>query len=119
MQSQNLLVMASNPDLVQYIVDQCSGAGDVVARKMFGDYSLYCNGLIFGLVSDNRFYLKPTEAARQLLSTEVMEPPYPGAKPYFYIEEIDDRQYLSSLVRATCAALPPPKPKKKKTPKTT
>ena len=30
--------MASNPDLVQYIVDQCAGAGTITARKMFGDY---------------------------------------------------------------------------------
>ena len=92
--------MASNPDLVQYIVDQCVGAGTITARKMFGDYGLYCNGVIFALVSDNRFYIKPTDAARPLLRSEVLEPPYEGAKPYFYIEEIDDRDYLSSLVKA-------------------
>ena len=28
------------------------------------------------------------------------------------IEDVDDRDYLSSLVKATCAALPDPKPKK-------
>ena len=105
--------MASNPDLVQYIVDQCAGAGTITARKMFGDYGLYCNGVIFALVSDNRFYIKPTDAARHLLRSEVLEPPYEGAKPYFYIEEIDDRDYLSSLVKATYQALPLPKPKKK------
>ncbi len=105
--------MASNPDLVQYIVDQCAGAGTITSRKMFGDYGLYCNGVIFALVSDNRFYIKPTDAARPLLRSEVLEPPYEGAKPYFYIEEIDDRDYLSSLVKATYQALPLPKPKKK------
>ena len=59
-----------------------------------------------------------TEAARPLLRTEVPEPPYEGAKPYFYIEEIDDRDYLAALVKATCAALPLPKPKKKAAKKT-
>ena len=29
--------MASNPDFVQYIADQCGGAGVIVTRKMFGD----------------------------------------------------------------------------------
>lgn len=29
--------MASNADFVQYIVDQCSGAGEVTAKKMMGD----------------------------------------------------------------------------------
>ena len=97
--------MASNPDFVQYIVDQCSGAGEVTARKMFGDYCVYCNGKLFGLISDNGFYIKPTEAGRALLQSVAMRPPYPGAKPYFYIEEVDDRHYLTALVNATCSAL--------------
>ena len=29
--------MASSIDFVQYIVDQCSGAGEITAKKMFGD----------------------------------------------------------------------------------
>ena len=97
--------MASNPDLVQYIVDQCSGAGEVKARKMFGDYGIYCNGKIFGLISDNGLYIKPTDTGRRLLRTEVLRPPYPGAKPYFYIDDVDDSDYLSALVKTTCAAL--------------
>ena len=107
--------MASNPDFVQYIADQCGGAGVIVSRKMFGDYAIYCDGKIFGLICDNGFYLKPTESGRKLLRSEDMRPPYDGAKPYFYIEDVDDHDYLTALVRATCAELPDPKPKKKKT----
>lgn len=105
--------MASNADFVQYIVDQCSGAGEIVAKKMFGDYGIYCNGIIFGLICDDRFYLKPTEAGRTLLRKEELRPPYDGAKDYFYIADVDDRDYLSSLVRETCKALPEPKKRKK------
>ena len=103
--------MASNLDFVQYVVDQCGGAGEITARKMFGDWCVYCNGKPFGLVCDNGFYVKPTEAGRRLLRAEDMRPPYDGAKPHFYIEDVDDRDYLSALVRATCAELPEPKPK--------
>lgn len=106
--------MASNPDFVQYIVDQCSGAGNIVARKMFGDYCVYCNGKPFGLICDNGFYVKSTEAGRALLRTEDRRSPYEGAKPHFYIEDIDDHRYLAALVRATCSELPDPKPKTKK-----
>lgn len=106
--------MASNPDFVQYIVDQCGKTGDITARKMFGDYGVYCNGKIFGLVSDNGFYVKPTEAGRQMLRSIDLRPPYEGAKPYFYIEDVDDSDYVSALVRATCADLPEPKPKVKR-----
>ena len=106
--------MASNADFVQYIVDQCSGAGEIVAKKMFGDYGIYCDGKIFGLICDDRLYIKPTEAGRALFRTIDQQPPYEGAKPYFYIADVDDRDNLSALVRETCRALPEPKPKKSK-----
>ena len=108
--------MASNPDFVQYIVDQCGGAGEIAARKMFGDYCVYCGSKPFGLICDNGLYIKPTDAGRRLLRAEDMRPPYPGARPHFYIEDVDDRDYMSALVAATCAALPDAKPKKKKKP---
>lgn len=106
-------VMASNADFVQYIADQCSGAGEITVKKMFGDYGIYCNGKIFGLICDDRFYVKPTEAGRSLLRDVELLPPYDGAKDYFYIADVDDRDYLSSLVSETCKALPAPKQKKK------
>ena len=104
--------MSSNIDFVQYIADQCGGAGEIETRKMFGDYGIYCNGKIFGLICDNGFYVKPTDSGRKMLHSEVLRPPYDGAKPYFYIEEVDDRDYLMSLVKVTCAELPEPKPQK-------
>ena len=102
--------MASNSDFVQYIADQCSGAGEITTRKMFGDYGIYCNGIIFGLICDDHFFVKPTESGRPLLRTLELRKPYAGAKDYFYIADVDDHAYLSELVRATCKELP----KKKK-----
>jgi hypothetical protein len=43
-----------------------------------------------------------------------MRPPYDGAKDYFYIADVDDRDYVSLIVRETCKVLPEPKPKNKK-----
>jgi TfoX/Sxy family transcriptional regulator of competence genes len=106
--------MASNSDFVQYIADQCSGAGEITVKKMFGDYGIYCDGKIFGLICDDCFYLKPTEEVRPLMRVVDMRPPYEGAKNYFYIADVDDRDYLSLIVRETCKVLPEPKPKKKK-----
>mgnify|MGYP002626133533 FL=1 len=105
--------MASNTDFVQYIADQCSGAGEIVTKKMFGDYGIYCDGKIFGLICDDRFYMKPTEAGRDMLRNEELRPPYDGAKDYFYIADVDDHEYLVSLVRETCNALPEPKKRKR------
>ena len=114
MQAIKQTIMASNADFVQYIADQCAGAGEIVTRKMFGDYGIYCNGKIFGLICDDSFYLKPTEAGRKLLKTIDLRPPYQGAKDYFYIADVDDHDYLSNLVRETCRELPDKRPKSRK-----
>jgi len=62
--------------------------------------------------------VKPTEAGRKMLRSEMLRPPYEGAKPYFYIEDVDDREYLSELVAASCAELPEPRAKTKTKTKT-
>ena len=36
----------------------------------------------------------------------LLRPPYDGAKDYFYISDVDDRDYLASLIKATIPALP-------------
>ena len=91
----------SNPDFVQYIVEQASLSGQVSARKMFGDYCLYCDGKPVGLICDNCLYLKPFKQLDLLLREDdrLMRPPYEGAKPHYVISEVDDRDYLSLLVR--------------------
>ena len=106
--------MASSSDFVQYVADQCSGAGEIVTKKMFGDYGIYCDGKIFGLICDDCFYLKPTKSGQALLRSVELRPPYQGAKDYFFIADVDDRDYLSELVSATCRELPEPKAKKPK-----
>ena len=98
--------MSSHADLVQYIADQCAGAGEIATKKMFGDYGIYCDGKLFGLICDDDFFLKPTDAGRRLLREVDMRPPYHVAKDFFYIADVDDRDYLVELVRATCGELP-------------
>ena len=101
--------MASNPDFIQYIIDQCSGAGEIVAKKMMGDYCVYCDGVLFGLICDDNFYVKVTEPGRAVLKEVVLQPPYDGAKDYFYISDVDDREYLARLIQVTIPSLPKPK----------
>lgn len=104
--------MACSSDFVQYIIDQCSAAGEISVKKMFGDYGIYCNGKIFGLICDDRFYVKPTDAGRAMLKQVELRPPYVGAKDYFYVADVDDHEYLSALAQTTYLNLPDSKPKK-------
>lgn len=108
--------MASDPSFVQFICEQVRGVGGVSHRKMFGEYAIYVGNKVVALVCDNRLFLKPTTAGLALLGSPVEAPPYPGAKPYYVIDEyIDDAEFLSTLLRATEAELPEPKAKKRRT----
>lgn len=107
--------MASEQTFVDFIVDQIENAGEISAKKMFGEYALYSGEKLFALICDNKLFIKPTQAGRAFIGDVVEAPPYPGAKPSFLIEEkVEDRGWLSELVRISVAALPLPKPKKKK-----
>lgn len=106
--------MASRIEFVEFIVDQLQDAGIITYKKMFGEYGLYCNGKIFGLICDNQFYIKITNAGKKICPELSEAPPYEGAKNYFLIDDIENREMLTKLVAATYAELPEPKPKKRK-----
>ena len=107
--------MASDLSFVEYIVDQIENAGEIRYRKMFGEYAVYCNEKMTALICDNQLFIKPTEAGRAFIGDVIEAPPYPGAKNSFLIEDkMDDREWLSQLVRITAKELPMPKPKRKK-----
>jgi TfoX/Sxy family transcriptional regulator of competence genes len=106
--------MASEQNFADFVLDQCSGVKGVSARKTFGEYAVYKDGKVIGLICDNQLFIKPTDAGRKHLAEPVMAPPYKGAKPHFRIDErIDDRTWLETLIKVTAAALPTPKPKRK------
>ena len=107
--------MASDKKFVEYIVDQIENAGEITYKHMFGEFGVFCDGKIFGLICDNKLFIKPTESGRKFIGDVLEAPPYTGAKNSFLIgEKIDDREWLSELVRITVLELPAPKPKKKK-----
>ena len=107
--------MASDKSFVQFVVDQLDPDLDVSVRMMFGEYGLYNEGKLFGLVCDNRLLIKPTEGGRAWIGDVVEAPCYPGARPSLLIEErMEDGPWLSELVRITTRELPEPKKKKPK-----
>lgn len=107
--------MASNQEFVDYIVAQIQGVGEISARKMFGEYGIYAGGKFFGLICDNKLFIKPTAGGRRFIGHVVEAPPYPGAKPSLLIEDqIEDVDWLSELIRITRDELPEPKPRKSK-----
>lgn len=105
--------MASTLDYVRYVCEQISGAGSIRYRKMFGEYGIYCDEKIIGVVCDEQFYVKKTAAGLALLPNCPEAAPYAGAKPHLLMESVDNRDLMTQLITATARALPAPKPKKK------
>ena len=107
--------MATKKEFVDFVLDQIENEGIVETKKMFGEYALYVNGKIVGLICDDKLFIKPTISGRIYIKNIVELPPYEGAKPSFLIEDrLEDRTWLSELIRITYNELPEPKKKKKK-----
>ncbi|MCB1142977.1 MAG: TfoX/Sxy family protein [Leptospiraceae bacterium] len=107
--------MSSDKDFVDFVVDQLEDSNMITSKKMFGEYAIYYNNKIVALICDNQLFVKPTEAGKSFIGNVKEAPPYPGAKMSFLItDKIDDREWLSQLIRITANELPEPKPKKKK-----
>ncbi len=106
--------MATSREYLDYILDQLSGIDGITTRMMMGEYINYHHGRIAAYVCDSRMLVKPVPAARDLLPTAPMEPPYPGAKEMLLVEDLDDRAFLRTLFEAMYPQLPEPKQKKSK-----
>ena len=109
--------MSTDPGTVAFIEDQLAGLR-VRTLRMFGEYGIYCDEKIVGLICDDTLFLKPTSADPALFARTEPGPPYPGAKDYHRIpgDALEDREWLGAAVQATADALPSPREKKPKSP---
>ncbi|WP_078130285.1 TfoX/Sxy family protein [Leptospira alexanderi] len=106
--------MSSDPSFVDFIVDQMKSVGQIVSKKMFGEYAIYCDDKIVALICDNRLFVKPTEGGRKWIGDVQEASAYPGAKPSFLIsDQFENKEWISTLIKITAEELPKPKPKSK------
>jgi DNA transformation protein len=110
--------MSTQASTIEYLLDQLASLPDMRARKMFGEYALYCGAKVVALVCDDTLFVKITEAGRAFTEADGRYAeglPYRGAKPWMALDPdlLEDREWLAELVRITEEALPVPKPKRK------
>lgn len=103
--------MASNKEFLNFILDQLSELEDISFRAMMGEYILYYRGKIIGGIYDDRFLIKPTKSAIALMPFAQYELPYKGAKEMLLVEDVDSKDFLTSLINAIYPELPSPKRK--------
>ena len=107
--------MATDRGFIEYVTEQLQGAGSVRAKRMFGEYGLYLDGMFFAVICDDELFIKPTQAALAAFPELPLAPPYAGAKDYIRVEDTDDAAALCALARLTCEALAElPQPKRRK-----
>ncbi len=105
--------MGSDASFVDFVIEQIRDVGEITAKKMFGEYGIYSDGKIFGLICNNTLYIKPTDKGRAFIGDPVEAPPYEGAQKYFLVGAmLEDSVSLSRLVYLTVEELPEPKPKR-------
>jgi TfoX/Sxy family transcriptional regulator of competence genes len=112
--------MSTSQSTIDFLLDQLAGLPNVRARKMFGEYALYCDDKVVALVCNNQLFVKITSEGKAFVGDRYEEGrAYPGAKPSMLIgaEELENSERLCELIRVTTDALPPPKVKKRKGPR--
>jgi len=101
--------MSSSKSYLDFIMDQLSGLEGVSYRAMMGEYIIYYKGKIIGGIYDDRFLVKPTKTAVEMMPEEAMETPYEGGKEMLLVCDVENRDFLESLLDAMYRELPLPK----------
>jgi hypothetical protein len=101
--------MASDARTAAHVLEVIAGAGSVSVRRMFGEYAVYLDGKVVGLICDNRVFVKPTPGALALVAAPELAEPYPRVKPQICADGLlDDAELLVRVLRAVADDLPPP-----------
>ena len=97
--------MASSKDYLEFVLEQLSEIDGISYRAMMGEYIIYCQGKVIGGIYDDRFLVKPTKSAKELIPDAPYELPYEGAKEMLF-PDIDNREIMNELIPAVADDIP-------------
>ena len=67
--------MVASDSFAEYLREQLAPLGRVTMRRMFGKTGLFCDGLMFGMVTDNVLYLRVDDHNRAAFKEAECFPP--------------------------------------------
>ena len=70
---------------------------------MMGEFLLYSGGVLFGGIYDDRLLVKIVPETAEFNMSEAI--PYDGAKPMYLVEDVDNKDKLTEIIRATIKGL--------------
>ncbi len=103
--------MASSKKYLDFILEQLSELNEITYRAMMGEYILYYRGKIIGGIYDDRLLVKPVKSAVALMPDATFELPYEGAKEMLFVDDVDNKDFLTNLFNAMYDELPVQKKK--------
>ena len=104
--------MASSREYLDFIMEQLSSLDGVTYRAMMGEFIIYYHDRIVGGIYDDRFLVKPVQAAREMMPEAELRIPYEEAKEMLLVDDVENRDFLTELLDAMYPELPVPRKKK-------
>ena len=101
--------MASSKGYLDFVLEQLSELDDITYKAMMGEYIIYYRGKVVGGIYDDRFLVKNTQSAAELMPEATLELPYDGAKEMLLVENMEDKAFLQSLFVVIAEELRAPK----------
>ncbi|MDQ2102644.1 TfoX/Sxy family protein [Azospirillum isscasi] len=105
------MALAPVSELVRFLCESLAPLGIVSARRMFGGYALYCDGIVFALVAHDVLYFRTDDGNRpdyEALGLRPFKPldDKPTVMPYFPPPDsaLDDPDELMLWARPALAA---------------
>lgn len=98
--------MASSKSYLEFILEQLSELEEITYKTMMGEYILYYRGKIVGGIYDDRLLVKPVKSAVSLMTEVIYELPYEGAKEMLLVDDVDSKDFLTTLFNAMYNDLP-------------
>ena len=95
--------MASTKEYRDFILEQLSDLPGISCRPMMGEFLLYLDGVLFGGIYDDRMLVKIVPENAEFDMPEAI--PYDGAKPMYFVEDVDDVEKLKEIVILTKGGL--------------
>lgn len=95
--------MSTTKDYKNFIIEQLNLLDNITYRPMMGEYLLYYNGVLFGGIYDDRLLVKIVDNNKKYNMKEAI--PYKGAKPMYFVDNIDNKEELKNIILDTYNAI--------------
>src|SRR5262245_55527775 len=72
--------MVASDSFAEFLREQLAPLGRVTTRRMFGKTGVFCDGVMFGMVTENMLYLRVDAQNREAFAEAASSPPLNYAK---------------------------------------